>query len=48
MRIAEGREGDSGGFNGGGSRARPPIIQYSIYLVCFMISSLQAGFFPPD
>ena len=29
------------------SRVRPPIIQYSINLVCFMIPSLQASFIPP-
>jgi hypothetical protein len=30
-----------------GSRTRPLIIQYSIYLVCFMIPSLQTCLFPP-
>jgi hypothetical protein len=29
------------------SRVRPPMIKYYITLVCFMIPSLQACFFPP-
>jgi hypothetical protein len=41
-RIGPDRGG--GSSNGGGSRARPLILIYSIHLVCFMISSLQACF----